>query len=94
MFVYFIKAYGECPLIKIGRSKTPEKRMSQLQIGCPFKLKMIGFMKCRDDSHAKSVEKLAHNIFYKQRRRGEWFKLSEAHRAQIESLIKKCAEIV
>ncbi len=93
MYVYFLKAWGECPLIKIGKAKNAEKRIANLQIGCPFTLKLLGKVKCKSDFHALQVEKLAHNIFYKQRKRGEWFKLSGKHTAQIESLIKKCAEL-
>ncbi len=89
MFVYFISAFGEQHLkrIKIGYSKDPVDRLQKLQTGSPVRLELLGTVRCRDESHAKSIEKLAHNIFYKQRRQGEWFHLSKKHLAQIKSLI-------
>ncbi len=93
MFVYFISAFGEHELkrIKIGYSRDPADRLQKLQTGSPVKLEMLGVIKCRDDSHAKSIEKLAHNIFHKQRKRGEWFNLSRKHLGQIKSLIATAA---
>ncbi len=93
MFVYFISTFSEHEIkrIKIGSSRDPGRRLSQLQIGSPVKLHLLGVVKCRDDSHARSIESLAHNLFYKQRKRGEWFRLSYKHIAQIKSLIEKCA---
>ena len=93
MFVYFVQAFGERDLIriKIGRSRNPESRMRQLQVGSAVKLKMLGTVKCRDESHAQSIEKFAHSIFHKQRRRGEWFHLSVKHLAQMKHLIEEVA---
>lgn len=94
MYVYFVKAWGECPLIKIGKANKPEERIKQLQTGCPFKLNLLGTVRCKSEFHAKQVETMAHRIFYKQRRRGEWFKLSAKHMEQIVSLIQRAnAEI-
>lgn len=94
MFVYFIKAFGEKELIriKIGSSRDPQARLRQLQTGSPVQLKLMGVVKCRSDDHAKRIENLAHNLFYKQRRRGEWFRLSAKHIGQMQSLISRCAE--
>ena len=96
MFVYFIKAFGEQDLlrIKIGSSHDPKARLRALQVGSPVKLRLMGTIKCKSDSHAKSVERFAHNIFSKQRRKGEWFHLSIKHLKQMESLIQKCAASV
>jgi len=93
MYIYFIQAFGQKELlrIKIGKATDPEARLRQLQTGSPVKLKMLGTVKCRDDSHARSIEKLAHNIFYRQRKRGEWFRLSAKHIGQIKSLIETAA---
>lgn len=94
MYVYFITALGVQDLkrIKIGSSKDPEDRLRKLQTGSPFKLTLLGKVKCRDVSHARSIEKLAHNIFHKKRRIGEWFHLSRKHLSQIEHLISECAK--
>jgi hypothetical protein len=91
MYVYFLTAFGENPLIKIGKANDPVERMKALQTGSPFKLKMLGSVKCKSELHALQVERPAHDIFRKQRRRGEWFRLSQKHTAMIKSLIEKCA---
>lgn len=89
MYVYFVKAWGECPLIKIGKANNPEERVKRLQTGCPFKLKLLGAVRCKSEFHARQVEAMAHRLFRDQRRRGEWFKLSAKHVGQIESLIRR-----
>lgn len=92
MYVYFIEAFRETPLVKIGKAKNPEARLRNLQVGSPVKLKMIGQVKCKSDFHALQVEKFAHNLFYKQRRRGEWFRLSEKHREMLKRVVEKANE--
>lgn len=93
MFVYFIESTNKwkSKYIKIGSSKNPEGRLKDLQTGSPLKIRLIGKIKCKNEFHAKQIEKLAHNIFYKQRRHGEWFNLKDNHITQIKSLIMKCA---
>lgn len=93
MYVYFIEAFGVQALkrIKIGSSKDPKARLQELQVGSPVRLYLLGTIKCKSPDHAIRVENLAHNIFYKQRRHGEWFHLSKKHYKQIKSLIKKAA---
>jgi hypothetical protein len=95
MYVYFITALRQQELkrIKIGSSSNPEKRLRRLQTGSPYKLTLLGTVKCKSPAHARSIEKYAHNIFYKQRRNGEWFHLSRKHLDQIKSLIQRAAEM-
>lgn len=88
MYVYFLKARGEDVLIKIGRSRDPERRVSELQTGSPFKLKLLGRVRCKNDFHAKQVEKAVHRIFHHCRRRGEWFKLSKQTLSTLHQIIK------
>ena len=100
MYVYFLKAAAPLvgrkgagraeSLIKIGSAADPMKRMAKLQTGSPVLLRMIGSVRCRDAEHARCVERLAHGIFARQRRRGEWFRLSAQHEAQLASLIARC----
>lgn len=89
MYVYFVKCSGENPLIKIGKAKNPIERIRVLQTGSPYKLKLLGAVKCKSDQHAKQVELFAHNLFYKQRRRGEWFRLSVNTEQAIKNVITK-----
>lgn len=58
-------------VIKIGRSYDPEKRLSELQVGSPFHLRLIGIVQ-----NAGDREKEIHAILVKHRVRqknGEWF---------------------
>lgn len=92
MYVYFVTADGKKPsLIKIGKANDPAKRLIELQIGSPMRLRLIGSVKCRNADHALQVEKFAHNLFWKQRRHGEWFNLRKSQITQIDSLIKHAA---
>ena len=56
--------------IKVGRSSDPERRLRQLQTGCPHPLKII--LTVPDAGH---LEKSIHRLMdYRQiRRNGEWF---------------------
>jgi len=56
--------------IKIGRSKNPEKRLKQLQTGCPDKLKLLLIVE-----NFGHIEKNLHRDLrsYRSRRTGEWF---------------------
>lgn len=94
MYVYFIEAYREKnkKIIKIGKANNPEQRLADLQTGSPIGLRLMGKIKCKSELHAKQVEKLAHRIFAKQRRHGEWFRLSYNHMDEIINMIKTANE--
>lgn len=91
MYVYFIKAFGQHPMIKIGKSKNPKSRLSELQVGSPVKLTLMGTVRCQSDYHALQVEKLAHHLFRKQNRRGEWFRMAEGAEDMINRLVTRVA---
>ena len=55
-------------MIKIGRSKDPEKRLKQLQTGNPNKLKLIASFE-----NQGWQEKSLHEILESHRLEGEWF---------------------
>jgi hypothetical protein len=94
MYVYFIQGFKERAFsqIKIGHSANPVERLARLQTGCPAKLTLLGTVRCKSDLHAAQVEKLIHRMFWKQRRRGEWFRLSEAQKRTLSSVIRKVAQ--
>lgn len=78
MHVYFILASSAKPRkMKIGKAKDPEKRLRQLQTGCPYQLKLIGTIRCKSDRHAIDIEKAAHELFSEYNHLGEWFKCSD-----------------
>lgn len=71
-FVYFIGC-GDPYIthVKIGFTrKNPYARMADLQTGCPFKLKMIGFVVGNIE-----MERELHDVLRDYRREGEWFAL-------------------
>ena len=55
-------------MIKIGRSKTPSKRLKQLQTGNPNKLKLVASFKDQG-----WMEKNLHERLKDYRQEGEWF---------------------
>lgn len=73
-FVYFIEA-ERLGLVKIGWGADAARRMSQLQVGSPDRLILLGAL-LTDDPVA--LEKELHETFSDQRVHGEWFKPSEA----------------
>jgi len=57
--------------VKIGFSKDPDKRLNQLQIGSPRKLKLLAAF-----PGGREVELKLHEIMERKRIRGEWFELN------------------
>lgn len=66
-FVYLMKA-GE--FYKIGVSKTPKKRVTRMQTGCPRKIKIIYEFEVQD---AYKMEFELHRLYQSKRTHGEWF---------------------
>jgi hypothetical protein len=77
MYVYFIKAHGKPPRMKIGKANDVEARLAGLKTGCPYKLSLMAKIKCRSEKHAFQVEKLAHEFFKEHRAYGEWFRCTD-----------------
>jgi len=65
--LYFIQS-DKTGMIKIGRSKNPQKRLCQLQTGNPNKLKLIASFKGMGWK-----EKILHERLSRYRLEGEWF---------------------
>lgn len=73
-FVYVIGA--EDGAVKIGITNRIEVRLTDLQTACPMELKVHGSLRCDTEAQARAVERLAHRILHRERRRGEWFDVS------------------
>lgn len=75
--IYLIKSLNE-GVYKIGVSKDPNKRISQLQTGNSSPLEI---MVLYESNNAYKIEKALHRRFYHLNEKGEWFNLSqnEAH---------------
>lgn len=65
--IYFIQAEPN-GRIKIGRSNSPEKRLANMQVGSPVKLKLIG-----TKNGGLAEEKHMHVVFSSHWSHGEWF---------------------
>jgi hypothetical protein len=79
MRTYFIQDQAT-GLVKIGIAKDPDKRLRDLQVGCPGKLLMIGML-------PDNRERELHKRFAALRVRGEWFKPKGAVRSFIENCV-------
>lgn len=77
MYVYFMRAKGKPVRMKIGKAADPDKRLKELQTGCPYPLSIVARVRCRSDRHAYEVEKLAHQYFWRYHTQGEWFRCSD-----------------
>lgn len=80
-FIYLIGnlKYG---FVKIGFSKTPEKRIKAIQTGCPFPLAIL---KTYKGSIGK--EYLLHKKYHRYRTFGEWFKIQGSLQKVIEDVV-------
>lgn len=93
MYVYFIQMQaGSHYFCKIGRSKDPQNRLGELQVGNPFNLVLIGTVRCQSDRHSMHVERLAHRMFRSAKRRGEWFYSSPKMNRAIHRVIDMARE--
>lgn len=60
-----------CP-IKIGRTNSLKRRMSELQTGNPVQLRLLGYIETGDEA---SLEAKLHQEFRRKRGSGEWFNI-------------------
>lgn len=79
-WVYFI-ANESSGAIKIGYSSDPEKRLSDLQVASPAKLRLIGRI-----PGGAELERQLHQKFWSLRLNGEWFKYEDELVRYIESI--------
>lgn len=67
--LYIIGASERARFVKIGRAKNPQKRLGDLQVGHPEKLKVL-----RAFPRAGDFESAFHDGLAEQRASGEWFR--------------------
>lgn len=70
-FIYFIGNLKE-EICKIGTSVEPEKRLNEIQTGCPYKLSILKTVK----GGGIENERIYHNRFEMYYMRGEWFRIT------------------
>lgn len=84
-YVYFIQSCDQIGLIKIGISKNPEDRITQLATGNGSRLKLKGQLKCPSPVSGRDIELKLHKVFKYSSTRGEWF----SHSAPLRQLIQE-----
>jgi predicted GIY-YIG superfamily endonuclease len=72
--VYIIKAKNQ-PLYKIGVTYNINKRIKQLQTGCPFPIELYFLVNGFPRNIAIQTEKQLHKTMSHYRTSGEWFRL-------------------
>lgn len=75
MFVYFIATEADQPTVKIGKANNVKARLKELQTGSPFKLSVLGRVKCGSAKKSLQIESKAHSDLAAHRLHGEWFAL-------------------
>ena len=80
--VYIIKCHD---LYKIGKADDLRYRLSGLQTGCPYELRVVNFIPCGENENGR-LERALHARFEFKRHRGEWYKLSVVDLNDIETL--------
>lgn len=68
-FVYFIECQG---YVKVGVAYDPAKRIVDLQVGSPFKHKLLKTFEC---INAQKYEAKLHKLWRQFRVQGEWFRV-------------------
>ncbi len=94
MNVYFFVATNQTKkLLKIGKAKDIPRRLAQVQVGCPYKVSLLGFIELDSDAQAFRVERLLHDRFKRFRTNsgGEWFRMTKAVEADCRDLINVAA---
>lgn len=79
-FIYFVKP-AQHQMVKIGVSRNPTDRLSQLSTGAFDEINIIGMI-----SGTPRLEKTLHSLFSEKRMNGEWFRLDSTIKALIELL--------
>lgn len=69
----YVIGSDETPLVKIGHSEQPEKRLLQIKIGSPWPLRLLW-----QHGGGQRLERALHQRFAAQRHNGEWFDFGKA----------------
>ncbi len=87
MYVYFIAANSaQWQRVKIGYAKDVEARLSEMQIGSPVKLSVLGKIACASLAAARALEISLHKRFDEYVVAGEWFALKAPLREFIAAI--------
>ena len=89
-YLYIVKC-GDFDYYKIGVSKAAVGgRLSNLQSGCPFPLKMIDVFYC---THYSQLEHELHQKYRSKNISGEWYELTDKELAEITRLAELASNV-
>jgi hypothetical protein len=80
--VYIVQCVGTT-YFKIGKALNIDNRLSALQTGCPFELRVVSFIETDLNTE---VEKHLHQKYSNNNFRGEWFHLGKIELQEIKEL--------
>lgn len=83
MTVYLIGA-SDSPLVKIGYSHSPERRLADLQSGSPLKLALLATW-----PGGQEMEARLHVCFAEERKHGEWFDLGREPVGRVDAALAR-----
>jgi len=83
-YVYLIEREGDL-VVKIGRGNDPSQSLVHLQTGSPERLYLVHWILTND---MVWLEKLFHQVFAKERMRGdgEWFSLEDGQKKEMQNI--------
>ena len=84
-YVYFVRVAGQS-VFKVGISDNPERRLADMQIGCPYELLLYATALVTD---AETVEKQLHRVLSSVQVRGEWFAISPG---EVNTILEKFSQ--
>lgn len=85
-FVYAIFIDGFC---KVGHSRYPRKRMSEVQVGCPMAIRHALIVRLPTKGMALNVEATSHARLAAFHSSGEWFRTDD--RAMVITTVREVA---
>lgn len=88
---YYVYLVGCVDFYKIGKAKNPKTRLSGLQVGCPYPLKILALKPLKTAYDAMDYETMMHIKFKEYHHQGEWFSFSKEY--LINNVIK-CFDLV
>jgi predicted GIY-YIG superfamily endonuclease len=91
IYVYIISAKEFLGLYKIGITDNIQRRIDDLQTGCPYDLFALKVYQVRNNAF---IERMLHAFFHKKRVRGEWFRLESRDLEYIDDAMDSFNEVV
>lgn len=89
--LYVITADEFAGVYKIGIAFDVDKRLSQMQTGCPYRLYAVSVHYVNNPLDA---ELMLHSYFFKKKVRGEWFRLSDTDLEFISEVMENIDAVI